>query len=46
MYLVITCQISNTFLSNDIINDCTADSKDQESIEFSITSDKGYHMGK
>ena len=37
--LVITCKISNNFLSNDTINDCTADSKDQESIKLSITSD-------
>ena len=44
--LVITCKISNNFLSNDIINDFTAESKDQESIQLSITSDKGHHMGK
>ena len=41
--LVITCKISNNFLSNDIINDCTADSKDQVSIQLCITSDKGNH---
>ena len=44
--LVITCNISNNFLSNDIINDFTADSKDQESIQLNITSDKGLYMGK
>ena len=44
--LVITCKISNKFLSNDIINDFTADSKDQESIQLSNTSDKGHHMEK
>ena len=37
--LVITCKISNNFLSNDTTNDCTADSKDQESIQLSITSE-------
>ena len=42
--LVITCKISNNFLSKDIINDFTADSKDQESMQLSIiTSDKGHH---
>ena len=40
---MITCKISNNFLSNDITNDCTADSKDQESVQLSITSDKGNH---
>ena len=44
--LVITCKISNNFLSNDIIDDCTAVNNDQESIQLSITSDKGHHMGK
>ena len=44
--LVILCKISNNFLANNIIYDCTADSKDQESIQLSITSDKGHHMGK
>ena len=44
--LIITCKISNDFISKDIINDFTADSKDQESIPLSIiTSDKG-HLGK
>ena len=43
--LVNTCKISNKFLSNDIINECTANSKYQESIQVSITSDKGHHMG-
>ena len=38
-------QNSNNFLNNDIINDCTTDIKDQESIQLSITSDKGHHMG-
>ena len=39
-------------LSNDIhflyivINECIADSKGQESIQSSFTSDKGHHMGK
>ena len=41
--MVITCRISNNFLSNDIMNDCTADIKDQESIQLSSTSDKGHH---
>ena len=44
--LVIRCKIRTDFLSNDIINDCTADNKDQESIQLSITSDNGHHMGK
>ena len=43
---VIKCKISNNFLTNDIINDCTPDSKDQESLQLSITSDKEHHMGK
>ena len=46
MPLVITCKLSNIFLSNDIINVCTADSKIQESKQLSITSDKGHNMGK
>ena len=29
-----------------MINDCTADSKDQESVQSSITCEKGHHMGK
>ena len=37
---VITCKISNNFLSNDIINDFKAGSNDQESIQSSITSDE------
>ena len=41
--LVITCKISNNFLPNDIIIDCIADSKDQQSIQLNITSDKGHH---
>ena len=41
-----TCKISTDFLSNDIINDCSADNKDQESIQLSITSDNGHNMGK
>ena len=41
MSLVIICNLINNFLFNDIINVCTADSRDQESIQLSITSDKG-----
>ena len=44
--LVITCKIRNNFLSKDKLNDCTTDSKNQESIQLSITSDKGHRMGK
>ena len=44
--LVITCKISNNFLSNDILNNNTADSKDRESIQSSIISDKGHQRDK
>ena len=46
IYVVITCKISNNALSNDIINGCTAGSKDQESIQLSFTFDKGHNMVK
>ena len=34
------------FLSNDKINDCTADSKGQESMQLSITSENWRQIGK
>ena len=36
-------KISNNVLANDIINECIEDSKVQESIQLSITSDNGHH---
>ena len=39
-------KIIKNFIFNDKLNDCTEDSKDQESIQLSITSDKGHHVGK